>query len=981
MGVALFVLLLSLLAPAGAASGYSSKLKRYPYLTDVVGSSATVNWATDRSSTSGKVRFGKVSQGSCTTTSKTASRTSITVNSVSEYQWKAQITVQPDTQYCYRVYLDTTDLLGSDPAPPFFSQVPAGSGKPFSFAVFGDWGSIDSANQNTHQANLHQEIADSGARFAVTTGDQPHQGATQTNWGDLTYNRSLVFGPRFWAVPGRSVPIFPALGNHGLSSTYFDNFPQSQAVAASGGRYQMDTWCCPNGAASTSEPSAWYAFDAGDARFYVLETAWDRANVGTGTIYENDYEQHWTPTSAQYQWLQQDLATHASQVKFAFFHFPLYSDSIAQESDTYLQGEASLEGLLRRHGVDIAFTSHAHLYERNVAQSGLVTYISGGGGAQDLAAVNGCSSFDAFALGWSTSKNAGSSCNAPLPLSQQQVYHFLLVTVNGTTVTVAPTDELGRVFDVATYDFTPAPSADLSLTQSDRPDPGTVGRTLTYTLTAMNAGPSPASGVTLTDNLPPGVRYESATASQGSCTEAAGTVTCELGGLASEASATVEIVVTPQSEGTISNTATITATETDPASADNTAGEQTVVGPPASDLSITQTDSPDPVGVAQPLTYTVTVANAGPTEATGVTLTDSLPIGVRYESAAPSEGSCAEAAGTVTCDLGSLSSGASATVEVRATAETEGAVVNTASVQGNEPDPDTGDNTVAESTTVAAPSADLSLAMSDSPDPVMLGQTLTYTLTARNDGPSAATGVALTDSLPLSVAFQSASASQGACAQLVTGSVSCDLGSLDSGATATIQIAVTVGVRGAISNGASIAAREADPAVANNQASAGTTVHQTLTFTPTADAYVRADLPSSTAGSATSLQIDNSPVKHALMKFAVSGIGTGTVVSAKLRVFCIDSSLGSGGDFYRVNDTSWSETTVRWNTAPAADPTRLATLGRVTAGRWYEVDLTPLIARDGPASLRVTSSSADGADYHSKETTSGLGPQLVVTVR
>ena len=73
------------------------------------------------------------------------------------------------------------------------------------------------------------------------------------------------------------------------------------------------------------------------------------------------------------------------------------------------------------------------------------------------------------------------------------------------------------------------------------------------------------------------------------------------------------------------------------------------------DLSISKTDSPDPVDVGENLNYTVTVTNnTSGTAAGGVSLTDNLPSGVTFESATPSQGSCAQASGTVTCDLGSL---------------------------------------------------------------------------------------------------------------------------------------------------------------------------------------------------------------------------------------------------------------------------------------------------------------------------------------
>jgi hypothetical protein len=449
--------------------GVSSRLRRYPYLTDVVGSSATVNWATDRSFASGALKWGTrspVTGGSCTSKPVTPTKTAIVVNGVNEYQWKARITgLSADTDFCYRPYLNGSqiDLLRGDASPHARSQLAAGSTKPFTFAVLGDWGEVNSSGANPDQANVLEELADSGARFTVTTGDNTHPNSSQTQYGDLQQtgpNISSVFGPEFWTVAGASMPIFPALGNHGMSSgatAHFQNWPQDQAVSASAGRYRAETYCCVNGTSSASYGSAWYAFSIGNARFYVLQTAWANGNLGTGSLYENDYDSHWTPTSAEYRWLQNDLASHASQLKFAFFHFPLYSDQRAQPSDRFLQGAGSLEGLLAANGVDIAFNGHGHIYQRNrdPGTTGLVSYVTGGGGA-DVHSIgeSGCSSIDAYGIGWSDTHGVGNSCGAaPRPTSRAQVFHFLKVSVNGTQVTVTPINSLGSTFDVKTYGF------------------------------------------------------------------------------------------------------------------------------------------------------------------------------------------------------------------------------------------------------------------------------------------------------------------------------------------------------------------------------------------------------------------------------------------------------------------------------------------------------------------------------------------------
>jgi hypothetical protein len=454
------VLGLLAIAPAVAPAAPAQQLRRYPYLTDATSGGVTVNWATDRSLTGGSVRWGKASGTSCSpTTSVTASRRSITVNTVPEYQWRARLATGDGTRFCYRVFGGATDLLGSDATPQADSALPSGSTAPLKFAVLGDWGQGYAAG-NPEQAGVMRQIAASGARFAVSTGDIGYQSGSQTAYGDLFQtgdNISGVFAPDSWTIPGRSIPMFTTTGNHGFNATFLSMWPSTQTAAASGGRWTMETYCCTNGTSSASYPSAWYAFDEGDARFYVLEASWSDRNVGTATSYQNDYDNHWAPGTPQFQWLQADLANpaNAGKLKFAFWHYPLYVDNPTEPSDPFLQGAyPRLEGLLNRYGVRLGFNGHAHVYQRNRATAnGLVTYVTGGGGAK-LEPVSRCSAIDAYAIGWSYSSNKGSRCgSATAPTSKAQVFHFLLVDVDGTRVTVTPTDSTGRTFDVQTYDF------------------------------------------------------------------------------------------------------------------------------------------------------------------------------------------------------------------------------------------------------------------------------------------------------------------------------------------------------------------------------------------------------------------------------------------------------------------------------------------------------------------------------------------------
>ena len=151
----------------------------------------------------------------------------------------------------------------------------------------------------------------------------------------------------------------------------------------------------------------------------------------------------------------------------------------------------------------------------------------------------------------------------------------------------------------------------------------------------------------------------------------------------------------------------------------------------------------------------------------------------------------------------------------------------------------------------------------------------------------------------------------------------------------------------------------------------------TLTFTPDADASLYSASPATNYGASAKLETDNSPVKHYLIRFTVSGVGTRTVTAAKLRLTCVDASP-SGGALTVAASNDWTESTVNWNLAPAAGAT-VATLGKVVAGTTYEVDLSSLIHGDGTYTLRIVSANADGADFASKEGAIGSRPQLIVT--
>jgi hypothetical protein len=297
--------------------------------------------------------------------------------------------------------------------------------------------------------------------------------------------------------------LYVVSGNHGQNATFIRNWPETAAAAASGGSYAMVPYPSVHGSVPGSYPTSYYAFSTGGVRFYLLDASWDDSKTGTVTgscgtpcaIYHADYNAHWAPASAQYAWLASDLAAHPGGIKLAFFHFPLHSDTAAQPADSYLDNTpgsvATLEQLLHDNGVQLVFNGHAHNYERFIATpGGVASYVTGGGGAQVYAEA-ACSATDAYAVGWNYSSGTGTACGAATrPATDSRVYEFLKVSVQGSTVTVTPTDSQGNTFDVHTYDFArdstpPSAPARLTATQS-----APAAAMLTWTAARDNIGVS-----------------------------------------------------------------------------------------------------------------------------------------------------------------------------------------------------------------------------------------------------------------------------------------------------------------------------------------------------------------------------------------------------------------------------------------------------------------------------------------------------------
>ena len=362
--------------------------------------------------------------------------------------------------------------------------------------------------------------------------------------------------------------------------------------------------------------------------------------------------------------------------------------------------------------------------------------------------------------------------------------------------------------------------ANLSVTKVDSPDPVDVNNPITYTITVFNAGPDDAQNVVLTDTLPAGTTFVSSTG----CLEspAGGVPTCTLGTIVAGGSAIVTITVTaPAMGGLITNNVSVTSDTDDPNGDNNSASEDTTVEEPQANLSVTKVDALDPVQVNDPLTYTITVFNAGPDDAQNVVLTDTLPAGTTFVSST----GCLEspAGGVPACTLGTIVAGGSAIVTIAVTAPaTPGLITNNVSVTSDTADPNGANNSASEDTTVEEPQANLSVTKVDSPDPVDVNNPITYTIAVFNAGPDDAQNVVLTDTLPAGTTFVSSTG----CLESPAGGVpTCTLGTIVAGGSAIVTITVIAPASdGVITNNVSVTSDTTDPNGANNSASEDTTV-------------------------------------------------------------------------------------------------------------------------------------------------------------
>ena len=261
-----------------------------------------------------------------------------------------------------------------------------------------------------------------------------------------------------------------------------------------------------------------------------------------------------------------------------------------------------------------------------------------------------------------------------------------------------PADLLVGTLGSGVQEITIAP--DLALTTTAPSNPVAVGVASSYAYTASNLGPFDATGVIVTLQLTSTVRDVSATIAGGSCAVAGTLVTCSIGILRTGSSAAITLSATPPAVGTFSISGSVSGDQPDPGLPNNSTVTAINVTTLA-DLSVSAAGS-SAVRAGDPVSYTLTVRNAGPNPAPAASVALQFAAGLTPGTVMSTNGSCSTSGTLTTCTLGNLTVAGSATISVSASATVTGQQVSTATVSSATGDPVNANNSVTLSTTVSA---------------------------------------------------------------------------------------------------------------------------------------------------------------------------------------------------------------------------------------------------------------------------------------
>ena len=549
------------------------------------------------------------------------------------------------------------------------------------------------------------------------------------------------------------------------------------------------------------------------------------------------------------------------------------------------------------------------------------------------------------------------------------------------TATVAmPPGDITPADNSATDSDSLTPLAGLAITKDDSQTTAVPGTSTTYTITVGNAGPSDVTGAALSDPLPAGViaatwTFVGATGGGSVTGPTSGTgPLATTVNLLDGATVTFSFTATidPAATGSLVNIATVTPPGGTPTSASDT---DTLT--PQADLAVTKDDGKASAVPGTPDTYTITVTNKGPSTVSSVSLTDAVPAALLNPVfGTPSAGSYDPATG-VWSGL-SLASGQSVTITLTGTIDpaATGALTNTARVAppAGVTDPNPANNNDSDTDSLT-PQADLAITKTDGVTSVVPGgPSTTYTIVVSNAGPSAVTGVSVSDPLPAGVTAATWTATTSSGGGVVSGptrgtgalATTVDL-PVNATVTFTFTVQVSPSATGTLDNTATVTppAGVTDTNPANNSAS------DTDTLTP------QADLAITKTDGVTSVVPGGPSTTYTIV---VSNAGPSAVTGVS-----VSDPLPAG-----VTAASWTATTSNGGgrvTGPASGSGALATIVDLPVGASVTFSFTAQVSPSATGSLvnTATVTPPNGATdpnpaNNSATDTDTLTPQADLTV-
>src|SRR5215204_7653307 len=336
---------------------------REPYVQGVTASSVVICWVNEGSDT-GVVEYGKTPElGRKEADARVGKRDRV-----------APAGLDPGSTYHYRV-----EGVGGSSSTGSFRTASVGEDSSFNFAVVGDSGSGGKG-----QLTVAKLLGRLGPDLILHTGDVVYPAGEERHY-DLRF-----FAPYEDII--KEVPVFPVLGNHdvrtGNGAAFFENFHPPLGSPGSTKRY--------------------YSFDWGDTHFVALDSELYHGDRGSNPEEQRDF-------------LERDLATTRKRWKVAFLHRSPYGSS-RHGGDEKVRED--LEPLFVKHGVDLVFSGHDHVYERTVPIRGVTYVVSGGGGRRLYPAGNG-----------------------ELTASSVSAHHAVLVRISGSRLLLETLEVGGKVVD------------------------------------------------------------------------------------------------------------------------------------------------------------------------------------------------------------------------------------------------------------------------------------------------------------------------------------------------------------------------------------------------------------------------------------------------------------------------------------------------------------------------------------------------------